>query len=122
MLISNRWITTWRKPSVKKLLKDLNSRGKTLVEVFTEELQMPAAPKPIAHQPVKSSAIASMGHDAPGRILEVTYHNGGTYRYAGVSPSEHLSILAAPSKGKALNSLLQRRGLTGVRQDPPSIK
>jgi hypothetical protein len=84
---------------------------------------MSAAPKPIPHQPVKdSSAIASLGHDVPTRTLEVTYHNGGTYRYAGVSHQEHLSILAAPSKGKALNSLIQRRGLSGVRMDPPNIK
>jgi hypothetical protein len=74
-------------------------------------------PKPIQHQPVKSSAVASLGHDAPTQTLEVTYHNKSTYRYAGVSPQEHLSILAAPSKGKALNSLIKRRKLSGTRMD-----
>jgi hypothetical protein len=80
---------------------------------------MPAASKPIAQTPVKSSAIASMGHDPATQTLEVTYHNKSTYRYSGVSPQEHLSILAAPSKGKALNSLIKRRKLAGTRMDKP---
>jgi hypothetical protein len=78
---------------------------------------MPAAQKPIAHQPVKSSALLSMGHDPATQTLEVTYHNKNTYRYAGVSPQEHLAILSAPSKGKALNSLIKRRKLSGTRMD-----
>ncbi|HEX4713345.1 MAG TPA: KTSC domain-containing protein [Ktedonobacteraceae bacterium] len=72
---------------------------------------------PIPHQQVKSSAIQSLGHDARSQTLEVTYHDRGTYRYQGVSSPEHLSILSAPSKGKALNSLIKRRKLTGVRMD-----
>jgi hypothetical protein len=74
-------------------------------------------PAPIPHQPVKSSAIASIGHDAPSQILEVTYHNKSTYRYSGVSAPEHLAILSAPSKGRALNSLIKRRKLAGERMD-----
>jgi hypothetical protein len=81
---------------------------------------MPAARFPINHQPVKSSAVASIGHDPATQTLEVTYHrNNATYRYAGVSPQEHLSILAAPSKGRALNSLITRRKLVGQRMDQP---
>jgi hypothetical protein len=71
----------------------------------------------IPHQPVKSSAIASIGHHAPTQTLEVTYHNKLTYRYQGVSSPEHLSILSAPSKGKALNSLIKRRNLSGQRMN-----
>jgi hypothetical protein len=78
------------------------------------------APAPIPHQPVKSSAIASLGHDPATQTLEVTYHNKSTYRYGGVSPAEHLSILGAPSKGKALNSLIKRRKLSGTRMDKPT--
>jgi hypothetical protein len=84
---------------------------------------MPAARFPINHQPVKSSAVASLGHDPATQTLEVTYHprqgasTGSTYRYTGVSAPEHLSILAAESKGKALNALIKRRKLVGQRMD-----
>jgi hypothetical protein len=78
----------------------------------------PPQPPPIVHQPVKSSAIASMGHDAPTQTLEVTYRRGETYRYSGISPQEHQSLLSAPSKGKALNTLLKRRRLAGTKMPP----
>jgi hypothetical protein len=71
----------------------------------------------IPHTPVKSSAIASIGHHAPTQTLEVTYDHGGTYRYQGVSVPEHQSIMAAPSKGHAVNTLIKRRKLTGTRID-----
>jgi hypothetical protein len=78
---------------------------------------MPAARFPIPHQPVKSSAVASIGHDPATQTLEVTYHNKSTYRYQGVSPAEHLAILSAPSKGRAINSLVKRRKLVGTQVD-----
>jgi hypothetical protein len=77
------------------------------------------APIQIPHTPVKSSAIASIGHHAPSQTMEVTYIHGGTYRYPGVSTPEHQSIMAAPSKGRAVNTLIKRRKLTGVRMDKP---
>lgn len=73
------------------------------------------APNTIPHVPVKSSAIVSMGHDPLTQTLEVTRPDGSTYRYSGVSASEHQSILAAPSKGRALNALLARRRLSGTK-------
>jgi hypothetical protein len=77
------------------------------------------APQPIPQQPVKSSALLSLGHDPMSQTLEVTYHNKSVYRYPGVSAAEHQTILAAPSKGRALNSLITRRKLVGTRIDKP---
>jgi hypothetical protein len=34
-------------------------------------------------EPVKSSAIAEIGYDAEKQILEVMFHSGGLYQYAG---------------------------------------
>lgn len=48
--------------------------------------------------PVASSSIKSVGHD--GETLEVEFHSGKVYRYAGVSRAAHDALLGAPSIGK----------------------
>jgi len=51
-------------------------------------------------KPVGSSNIASVGYDAPERVLEVEFKKGGVYRYKGVSQNTHDGLMAAESKGK----------------------
>lgn len=50
-------------------------------------------------QPVTSSNLASVGYDAPSRILEIEFHSGGTYQYSGVPGSVHSGLVGAASKG-----------------------
>lgn len=53
----------------------------------------------------RSSNIARVGYDAASGALEVHFKSGGAYRYHGVSPVEHAKFLAAPSLGKAYNTM-----------------
>lgn len=48
--------------------------------------------------PVTSSMVKSVGHD--GDALDVEFHNGKVYRYAGVSAEDHQALLGAASFGK----------------------
>lgn len=48
--------------------------------------------------PVKSSSISAIGHDASG--LHVRFANGGTYHYPDVSAAEFAKLKGAESIGK----------------------
>ena len=50
-------------------------------------------------KPVNSSNVASVGFDKATRTLEIGFHNGGVYQYAGVHPNTHRHLMNAPSKG-----------------------
>lgn len=39
--------------------------------------------------PVKSSAIASIGHDPASNTMAVQFHNGGLHHYPGVTVASH---------------------------------
>lgn len=58
---------------------------------------------------VGSSAIASVGYDAPTRTLELEYTSGGVYRYLGVPPREHETLLRADSLGAYVNRRIKPR-------------
>lgn len=58
----------------------------------------------IAHQPVKSSNVKSVGFDPDTQTLEVSFSHGGTYRYEGVSPQKYQELMAAPSVGKHIHT------------------
>ncbi|GAA1196053.1 hypothetical protein F4556_003677 [Kitasatospora gansuensis] len=49
-------------------------------------------------QRVESSCLRSVGHQ--GTTLELEFHSGSVYRYLGVPPEVHRSLLAAPSLGR----------------------
>ncbi|KQV15387.1 MULTISPECIES: KTSC domain-containing protein [unclassified Kitasatospora] len=49
-------------------------------------------------QQVESSCLRSVGHQ--GTTLELEFHSGSVYRYPGVPPEVHRSLLAAPSLGR----------------------
>ena len=49
--------------------------------------------------PVKSSNIASIGHDPETNTLEVEFKGGGVYQYHGVDADKHAALLGAKSIG-----------------------
>jgi len=53
--------------------------------------------------PVASSAVESVGYDPRTRTLEVEYAGGSVYRYLGVPPREHETLLRADSIGAYVN-------------------
>ena len=61
--------------------------------------------------PVKSSMLSAVGHDPATNTLTVEFVNGGRYEYPGVTASHHAELMAAPSIGKHLNTVV--RGIAG---------
>jgi len=49
---------------------------------------------------VSSSNLSSVGYDAQSSVLEIGFRNGGVYQYYNVPETVHLSLMAAPSKGR----------------------
>ena len=43
--------------------------------------------------PVASSDIEAVGYDARGQALEIAFHSGGVYQYAGVPASVDVRVL-----------------------------
>jgi hypothetical protein len=60
--------------------------------------------------PVKSSNLASVGYDAPQRILEIAFVSGGIYQYYGVPASIHRGLMAASSHGQYFEQVIQKGG------------
>lgn len=58
---------------------------------------------------VESSAIESVGYDARSRTLEVEFAGGGVYRYLGVPPREHETLMRADSLGAYVNLSIKPR-------------
>jgi hypothetical protein len=52
-----------------------------------------------AHQPVRSANLASTAYDREREILEVRFHSGATWQYAGVPERIHDQMRAATSPG-----------------------
>lgn len=51
------------------------------------------------HVPVESSNIQSVAYDEENKAMEILFKSGQTYRYAGVSPETHQSLMNSKSKG-----------------------
>jgi KTSC domain len=51
-------------------------------------------------KPVKSGAIASIGHDSESQTLRIEFVNGSTYEYPDVSSEDHQALAGAKSIGK----------------------
>ncbi len=58
---------------------------------------------------VISSKIASIGHDAEAKVLEVEFLNESVYRYRGVPESVYISLLRADSQSKYIKSYIKGR-------------
>ncbi len=54
----------------------------------------------ITTSPVKSSAIAAIGHDPSTNTLRVEFSSGHAYDYPNVSADEYSKLLASDSLGK----------------------
>jgi lysyl-tRNA synthetase class 2 len=52
--------------------------------------------------PVESSNVKAIGYDPKARELHVEYHNGGTWRYPGVSALGYAKLARAKSIGAHL--------------------
>lgn len=50
--------------------------------------------------PVKSSQIASIGHDPATNTLAIEFNGGKVYHYEGVPAEAHADLMAAESVGK----------------------
>lgn len=49
--------------------------------------------------PVKSSNLKSVGYDIASQTLEIEFHEGRVYQYAGVKEAVYRALLRAPSLG-----------------------
>lgn len=56
------------------------------------------------HVAVKSGQVASVAYDEKTKDMEVTFNNGGTYTYHGVSRADHMKLMAAKSIGGHLHA------------------
>lgn len=54
-------------------------------------------------QPVTSTLIKAVGHDAPSSVLAVQHHDDSIYHYEGVSANKFKKLLAADSVGKFMH-------------------
>ena len=52
------------------------------------------------YQEVKSSHIAVVGYDKETQTMDIKFHTGPVYSYAGVHPVVHKELMAAESPGK----------------------
>ncbi len=59
--------------------------------------------------PVTSSNVESVGFDKATRTLEISFHSGRVYQYAGVHPNTHRHLMNAPSKGKFVHKNVRDR-------------
>lgn len=58
---------------------------------------------------ISSEAIASVGYDAPARILEVEFISGEVYRYFDVAQGEVDGLFRADSRGVYVNDRIKPR-------------
>lgn len=58
---------------------------------------------------VSSSNIRSVGYDLDTRTLEVEFHSGGIYQYAGVPETIYQGFMQAASKGSYFHDHIKGR-------------
>jgi KTSC domain len=63
---------------------------------------------------VKSSAIASIGHDPVTNTLRVEFSSGHSYDYPDVSAEEHAALMKAESTGKHFHKHFRGRDCSKV--------
>lgn len=59
--------------------------------------------------PVRSSNIRSVGYDPASMTLEVKFHSGGLYQYAGVPETIYHGFMRAASKGTYFHDYIKGR-------------
>jgi hypothetical protein len=63
----------------------------------------------IAHQPVESSSLSSIGYLAACGILEIEFVGGAIYRYEGIGQEVYERLVASDSKGSFFNREIRSR-------------
>lgn len=61
------------------------------------------------HKKIKSSMLDSVAYDPVTKTMEVLFLNGTKYHYHDVHPFHHESLMRAPSSGKYLTSVIQKK-------------
>lgn len=69
-------------------------------------------------QPVISSNVKSVGYDAQAKLLEVEFQNGTVYQYEDVPSDVHAELLASPSIGRAVGTLIRGGGYAVTKLAP----
>ncbi|HZL56786.1 MAG TPA: KTSC domain-containing protein [Bryobacteraceae bacterium] len=70
--------------------------------------------------PVQSSNVAEIGWESDK--LTVRFRDGAEYEYPGVTERQYKDLMAAPSKGRALNGLIAlRAGVTLKSAKKPEV-
>lgn len=67
---------------------------------------------------VTSKMLSRVKYDDETHVLTVTFNNGGTYDFAGVSPEAHEALINAESVGKHFLAHIKPQ-YNGVKQAPP---
>jgi hypothetical protein len=58
---------------------------------------------------VSSDNLSSVGYEVASQTLEIEFHHGGVYQYAGVSEGEHEGLMNAASKGTYFHANIRNR-------------
>jgi hypothetical protein len=58
---------------------------------------------------VASTTLATVAYDDEGGILQLKFRSGAVYRYFGVPPEVHASLVRASSKGRYFNEEIRER-------------
>ncbi|MCC6453963.1 MAG: KTSC domain-containing protein [Caldilineaceae bacterium] len=59
---------------------------------------------------VSSTNLASVGYDPATQILEIEFHSGGVYQYAGVPAALYEGLMAASSHGSYFDHFIKKAG------------
>jgi hypothetical protein len=58
---------------------------------------------------VDSSALAAVGYDAAGKLLQIEFSSRAIYQYFGVPAAVHEALLNSASKGSLFNRSIRGR-------------
>lgn len=77
-------------------------------------------------EPVRSTALASVGYDAQARLLEVEFRSGKVYQYLDVPPELHAWLMRVDDKGglfnRKIDGCFEFRRVDLVDPDAPSLE
>jgi hypothetical protein len=74
-----------------------------LNSLITETAALPTVEEPIAMLPVSSSMAYAIGYDSDEKILQIEFHSGATYQYAGVDQEKWEDFSTTDSLGNFFN-------------------
>jgi len=63
----------------------------------------------VIREPVRSSAIRTIGYDVREQVLEIEFANGRVYQYFGVPEFLYRGLCLAASKGEYFNQSISER-------------